>query len=121
MNESQLTLGTDYTPDIDPTGWPASEKMHGCRAYWDGSQFWTRGGNVIATPDWFTDGLPGVPLDGEIWAGRGRFEEARCAGQYGHWTRRCRFVAFECTRSAWRAVAEAHGSGGAALARRGDG
>ena len=65
MNESQMTLGTDYTPDVNPVGWLVSEKLNGCRAYWDGSQFWTRGGNVIAAPDWFIDGLPAVHLDGE--------------------------------------------------------
>jgi DNA ligase 1 len=104
MNESQMTLGTDYHGGIDPTGWLDSEKMHGCRAYWDGSQFWTRGGNVIAAPDWFTDGLPAVHLDGEIWAGRERFEEARLAVQFGHWTHRCRFVAFDApaVRGTWR-------------------
>ena len=73
MNELQMTIGSDYHAGVDPTGWPVSEKLNGCRAYFDGSQFWTRGGNVIAAPDWFTAGLPGVPLDGEIWAGRGRF------------------------------------------------
>jgi DNA ligase-1 len=95
ISESQMTLGSNFHGGIDPTGWLVSEKLNGCRAYYDGSQFWTRGGFVIAAPDWFMDGLPGVPLDGEIWAGRGRFEEARCAVQYGHWTRRCRFVAFD--------------------------
>jgi len=104
MNESQMTLGSDYHAGIDPTGWLVSEKLNGCRAFWDGSQFWTRGGNVIAAPDWFTDGLPTVPLDGEIWAGRGRFEEARLAVQFGHWTRRCRFVAFDApkARGTWQ-------------------
>ena len=104
MNESQMTLATDYHPGVDPTGWPVSEKLNGCRAYWDGSQFWTRGGNVVTAPDWFTDGLPGKPFDGEIWAGRGRFEEARCAVQYGRWTHRCRFVAFDApaARGTWQ-------------------
>lgn len=95
MNESQITLVADYTRAINPAGWLSSEKLNGCRAYWDGSRFWTRGGNVIPAPAWFTFGLPDVPLDGEIWAGRGRFEEARVAVQFGHWTRRCRFVAFD--------------------------
>lgn len=95
MNESQMTLGTDYTPAVNPVGWLVSEKLNGCRAYWDGSQFWTRGGNVIAAPDWFKEGLPVSALDGEIWAGRGHFEEARQAVQLGRWTRRCKFVAFD--------------------------
>lgn len=29
---------------------------------------WTRYGNVVHAPDWFLDGLPNHPLDGEIWA-----------------------------------------------------
>jgi DNA ligase-1 len=104
MNELQMTIGCDYHGGVDPTGWLVSEKLNGCRAYFDSSQFWTRGGNVIAVPDWFTAGLPGVPLDGEIWAGRGRFEEARLAVQHGHWTHRCRFVAFDApeTRGTWQ-------------------
>lgn len=104
IHESQMTLATDYHPGIDPAGWLVSEKLNGCRAFWDGRQFWTRGGNIIAAPGWFTAGLPDKPLDGEIWAGRGRFEEARCAVQYGHWTRRCRFVAFDApaARGTWR-------------------
>jgi DNA ligase-1 len=95
MNESSMTLATDYSRAVNPVGWLVSEKMNGCRAFWDGSQFWTRGGNVIAAPDWFMDGLPAVPLDGEIWAGRERFEEARLAVQHGHWTRCCQFMAFD--------------------------
>jgi DNA ligase-1 len=33
-------------------------------------------------PDWFLDGLPRSPLDGELWAGRGKFQLCRsiCAG-----------------------------------------
>jgi DNA ligase-1 len=99
MNESQMTIGSDYPGGVEPTGWLVSEKLNVCRAYFDGSQFWTRGGNVIAVPDWFRDGLPAADLDGEIWAVRGHFEEARCAGQYGRWTRRCRFVAFDAPKA----------------------
>ena len=104
MNEKQFTLATDYHLAIDPAGWLVSEKMEDVRAYWDGSQFWTRGGNVIMAPDWLTAGLPAKHLDGGIWAGRGRFEEARQAVQLGRWTRRCRFVAFDApqARGPWQ-------------------
>lgn len=27
------------------------------------------------TPDWFTEALPKVPLDGELWCGRGLFHK----------------------------------------------
>ena len=51
-----------------------SEKLDGVRAFWDGQFLRTRQGNVINAPAWFTQGFPGQPLDGELWAGRGRFE-----------------------------------------------
>jgi DNA ligase-1 len=53
-----------------------SEKYDGLRGYWDGRALWTRGGHPIAAPAWFTAGWPRQPLDGELWAGRGRFEFA---------------------------------------------
>ena len=52
-----------------------SEKLDGVRAYWDGERFWSRGGNEYRAPDWFTEGFPDVPMDGELWMGRGRFAE----------------------------------------------
>lgn len=87
--------GSDWTDDVDPSGWVVSEKLDGCRAFWDGAQLWSRGGKAIAAPACLTAGLPSFPLDGEVWAGRGRFEEARLAVQYGRWTRRCRFMVFD--------------------------
>lgn len=53
-----------------------SEKYDGVRGYWDGKQLWTRGGERIVAPAWFTASLPAVPMDGELWAGRGRFAQA---------------------------------------------
>ena len=35
----------------------------------------TRAGNTIHAPAWFTAGWPSEPLDGELWAGRGQFEQ----------------------------------------------
>lgn len=52
-----------------------SEKYDGMRGYWDGKQLWTRGGERTAAPAWFTAPLPAVPMDGELWAGRGRFTD----------------------------------------------
>ena len=51
-----------------------SEKLDGVRAYWNGSQFLSRQGNRYFAPDWFTAGLPNVPLDGELWLGRKKFQ-----------------------------------------------
>lgn len=34
---------------------------------------WSRYGNPVMAPDWFINGLPTCPLDGEMWAGRGKW------------------------------------------------
>ncbi|MBL8473867.1 MAG: DNA ligase [Rhodocyclaceae bacterium] len=71
----RLMLADTYTEGSDPRGYWVSEKLDGMRGYWDGKRLLTRGGNPIAAPDWFTAGWPDHPLDGELWAGRGKFEE----------------------------------------------
>ena len=53
-----------------------SEKYDGVRGYWDGKALWTRGGEPVLAPAWFTAPLPRMPMDGELWAGRGRFAQA---------------------------------------------
>lgn len=58
----------------DLAGWWMSEKLDGVRAYWDGTQFLSRQGNLYHAPDWFVAGLPAVPLDGELWIGRKQFQ-----------------------------------------------
>ena len=65
--------------DFDLSDYWVSEKLDGVRAYWDGAKLLTRAGNVIRTPPWFTARWPAVPLDGELWAGRGQFEFASSA------------------------------------------
>jgi DNA ligase-1 len=40
---------------------------------------WSRYGNPIAAPDWWLNQLPSMPLDGELWAGRGGFQFCRSA------------------------------------------
>lgn len=61
-------------PGVDPRGYLVSEKLDGVRAVWDGRQLRFRSGRVVPAPHWFTKALPPVPLDGELWAGRSRFE-----------------------------------------------
>jgi DNA ligase 1 len=86
----------------DVTGWYASEKLDGLRAFWDGgftrgklckevpfantekdgrlitqptaTGLWSRYGKVIHAPGWWLDTLPTFPLDGELWTGRGEFQ-----------------------------------------------
>lgn len=82
--------------------WFLSEKLDGQRAYWDGgltrgesvskiewynddrkdensevysTGLWSRYGNVIHAPDWWLDSLPAMALDGELWMGRGAFQD----------------------------------------------
>ncbi len=81
------------------SGMMASEKLDGQRALWlpetvglrstevpfanrqrDQREYtctglWSRYGKVIHCPSWFIGNLPWVPLDGELWMGRGRFQE----------------------------------------------
>ncbi len=71
-----LLLANVWTPSIDPTGWWVSEKYDGLRGFWDGEKLWSRKGNAIQAPDYFLAELPkGIALDGELWMGRGKFEE----------------------------------------------
>lgn len=87
----------------NPIGMFASEKLDGCRCYYDGgitrgllstevpwantskdgryllplrcSGLWSRYGKPIQAPDWFLDKLGNRPMDGELWTGRGQFQE----------------------------------------------
>lgn len=71
-----LLLANVWPPAIDPTGWWMSEKCDGGRGFWDGRVLRTRNGNVIHAPPDFLAELPAdAALDGELWMGRGRFEE----------------------------------------------
>jgi DNA ligase-1 len=91
-----MTLGMMLTKVVDVEGWFASEKLDGVRTYWDGKKLWTRGGTIINAPDWLTFGLPnGMPVDGELWAGRGQFEIAKAAVQYGRWNDSITFRFFD--------------------------
>ena len=74
-----LTLAKTYQKDLPLDEFLVSEKYDGVRGYWDGQRLITRAGNLIAVPAWFTAGLPTTPLDGELWAGRGRFSQAVAA------------------------------------------
>jgi DNA ligase-1 len=68
-----LLLAERWDTETNLAGWWMSEKLDGVRGYWDGKQLWSRLGNLIHAPDWFLEGLPEVPLDGELWIGRKQF------------------------------------------------
>ncbi len=65
-----------YHGGVDLSRYWVSEKFDGVRGYWDGHRLLTRGGTVVLVPAWFTKSWPDSPMDGELWAGYGRFERA---------------------------------------------
>ncbi len=70
-----LLLAEKYREDIDLSDYWVSEKLDGVRAFWDGNRLISRGGNAFSAPSWFTNGFPRIAMDGELWMGRGKFEE----------------------------------------------
>ena len=89
-----LQLAHDLAPKHMTAGYWWSEKIDGHRGFWDGgiskgfpkseipwantnkderyvdtqyaTGLWSRYGNVVHAPDWFTNDLPNYPLDGEF-------------------------------------------------------
>ena len=72
-----LWLAQLYRPGLPLADYWVSEKYDGVRGYWDGTALISRGGERIPAPAWFTQGWPSTPMDGELWAGRGRFSHAQ--------------------------------------------
>lgn len=71
-----LMLANVYHPGVQLQDYWVSEKYDGVRGFWDGDKLLTRGGEKVSAPAWFTAGWPNIALDGELWAGRGRFSTA---------------------------------------------
>ena len=71
-----LMLANVYRPGVVLADYWVSEKFDGVRGYWDGQRLWTRGGEPIAAPGWFTADWPKAAMDGELWAGHGQFAKA---------------------------------------------
>ena len=57
------------------TGWLASEKLDGVRAYWNGENLLSRQGKKLNAPLSFTKNFPKFALDGELYAKELKFEE----------------------------------------------
>lgn len=96
-----VMLAGNYEGEAVADYW-VSEKLDGVRGRWDGTRLYTRAGHRIATPGWFTAGWPRVPMDGELWMGRGRFDQASALVRTGDasardWTR-MRFMVFDLPR-----------------------
>jgi DNA ligase-1 len=98
----KLLLAHPWDNAEDLTGWWMSEKLDGVRAWWDGRQFLSRQGNVYHAPDWFTAGLPTVPLDGELWIDRKAFQKTvsivRRQDKSDHW-KEIKYLVFDAPES----------------------
>ena len=75
---ADLMLAQEYK-DQEIAGWAMSEKLDGVRAYWDGRQLVSRQGYAFTPPKGFTAQFPPYPLDGELYSGRGQFEQISAA------------------------------------------
>jgi DNA ligase 1 len=73
-SKDTVLLAKNAPANIDPEGYLISEKLDGVRAVWDGRVLRFRSGRPVAAPAWFTEKLPKVALDGELWLGRGQFD-----------------------------------------------
>lgn len=92
-------LATAYREGVPVSAFLVSEKLDGVRGRWDGKALWTRGGARLAPPAAFTRNWPDEPMDGELWIGRGRFDEVsalvRRVGADPQAWREVRFMLFD--------------------------
>ncbi len=95
--EKQMMRGEDWQGE-PVAGCYASRKFNGVACLWDGSQAWTRSGNLITLPAHIRATLPACPLDCEIISGEGHnsdFNAASLAVRLNRWTPACRAIAFD--------------------------
>lgn len=98
-NQPRSMLATNYRSGLNIADYWVSEKLDGVRGRWDGKRLVTRAGQPIAPPAWFTAGWPKVSMDGELWIGRGCFDEVsglvRAGAADDRAWRRVRFMVFD--------------------------
>lgn len=77
LSRGMTTVDVPWASIIDPKTGGRKKKIKPVA-----TGLWSRYGNPIMAPDWFLNQLPCCPLDGELWAGRGKFQLCRsiCAG-----------------------------------------
>ncbi len=71
----EVMLPQVYEEDIDISGWLVSEKLDGVRGYWDGKTLMSKNGNPFQPPTEFIENFPDFAIEGELWGGRGTFEQ----------------------------------------------
>jgi len=67
-------LASVYSEETEIPEYWVSEKLDGVRGHWDGKALWSRGGHRISSPEWFTEGWPGMAMDGELWIAHETFD-----------------------------------------------
>ena len=82
-----LLLAREYHQQ-DVRGWAMSEKLDGVRAFWNTRQLLSRNGSAFAPPPDFTLDFPPFAVDGELYSGRGQFEQISAAvrSSRGDWS-----------------------------------
>ena len=76
VKDKGVLLAKNFDEDVDIDGWYASEKWDGYRSVWNGKNFVSRTGKSFDVPDWYCSIMPpSIALDGELWLGRGKFED----------------------------------------------
>ncbi len=73
----ELLLAKSFETGLikDWQAWLLSEKLDGIRAIWTGEALITRQGTLLYPPASFVKHLPSYPVEGELWAGRGQFNQ----------------------------------------------
>ncbi|QSX35054.1 DNA ligase [Shewanella avicenniae] len=87
-------LASVWQAQASPADYLVSEKLDGVRARWDGQRLYSRSGMVINAPSWFIAGFPNEPLEGELWAGYGSFEQVSLAARGGTDAERWRSIQY---------------------------
>jgi ATP-dependent DNA ligase len=73
-------------PKDNVDGYWISEKVDGFRAIWTGKEFRSKQGNVFNAPDSWISRMPkDIQLDGELWLGRGNFQEGSSIVRKKNW------------------------------------
>ena len=94
MNEKDMQHGYEWGVE-DLTGLFISEKMNGCRAYWDDSTLYSRGGIAVRVPQYWREQLPQTPLDCELYDGIDGVYRCGAAIRYGKFTDTMSLIVFD--------------------------
>lgn len=102
-DKPKIQLAAQFKESIHIKEYYVSEKLDGVRGYWDGTFLRSKRGYVINAPKWFTKDFGAQVLDGELWIGRGKFEQtlstvSKLEAVDSEW-RRVRFMIFDLPNS----------------------